>query len=316
MGDAAMSDDRALFGTRTTARLLRQLLLQREEYRDLWQRHQQRRSPADVLSKRAVAKVIADHLVESGILSEAEEDPERKLKDRIGRALDGKVLSPATLTLFIDAFEMTQEDGNTLREALLNTTIVRDAPLADTLRVPQRLPVAQRHRTIMLFERRIIDATGCAVSHHSAHTIVAYEDGVDRYPCFLPPRMSAIAMVHGGRIPTSLDATASTSVMEITLPASLHVGESTSFEYRQDFHHAGVLDTEYRRVAHARTHNVDIIVQFHPQRLPRQVWWAAWDDYRDGTVLHQEPVTLDAEHRAHRFVPYMENAAAGFRWVW
>ena len=39
---------------------------------------------------------------------------------------------------------------------------------------------------------------------------------------------------------------------------------------------------------------------FHPDRLPRRVWWAEWQDYRvpDPAILHRQAVTLDAEHAA------------------
>jgi hypothetical protein len=94
------------------------------------------------------------------------------------------------------------------------------------------------------------------------------------------------------------------------------VGQVGSLEYQANFAPGSSVMTEYRQVAHARTDNVDIVVQFHHKRLPHRVWWTVWDDYRDGTVLAEQPVTLDPDGRAHRYLPYLENAAAGFRWEW
>ncbi|GAA1017740.1 hypothetical protein Aple_024900 [Acrocarpospora pleiomorpha] len=268
------------------------------------------------MSRQAIALVIANYLVDSGIFPESETKLDRKLKDRVGRALDGKVLSPETLNWFIEAFHLTPDDEQMLREAHTTKKVVTNVPLVNTLRVRQPLPIPQRHRTIMLFERRIIDATGRATTHHSAHTIVACEDGVDHYPCFLSPRTSDIVVIHGGHVSAGPDHGADPRIIKITLSTSLREGDSTSFEYRSEFHREKGIDTEYRRVVNARTQNIDIVVKFHPRRLPSKVWWAAWDDYQAGNVVEQEPVTLDLEHRAHRFLPYMENAAAGFRWVW
>jgi hypothetical protein len=41
-----------------------------------------------------------------------------------------------------------------------------------------------------------------------------------------------------------------------------------------------------------------------------------WDDYRGGTVLAEQTVSLDSDGCAHRYLPHLENAAAGFRWEW
>ncbi|MGW0809813.1 hypothetical protein [Nonomuraea sp. NPDC002799] len=311
-----MLDDHVPDGTRAAGRVLRHLLLQRREYRTQWQRYQQRRSPADVINKHAIAMVITHYLMDSGLFPESETRLDRKLKDRVGRALEGKVLSPETLNWFIEAFCLTPEDEQMLRESYTTARIIAHGPVANTLRVRQNLPVPQRHRTVMLFERRIIGVTGRAVTHHSAHTIVACEDDVGHYPCFRSARTTDIVMVHGGYISPVPDLAVDPSIVNIRLSAFLREGESTSFEYRRDFHREGGVDTEYRRAANARTQNIDIVVQFHPRRLPDKVWWAAWDDYRDGNVVEREAVALDSENRAHRFLPYLENAVAGFCWAW
>jgi hypothetical protein len=73
---------------------------------------------------------------------------------------------------------------------------------------------------------------------------------------------------------------------------------------------------EYRQVAHARADNVDIVVQFDPASHPRRIWWAVWDNYRGGTLLEQQLASLGSDGCAHRFLPSLEDAAAGFRWEW
>ncbi|MEU1722540.1 hypothetical protein [Nonomuraea sp. NPDC005692] len=280
-------------------RLLR-TLLDRPEHRRRWQRHQQRCSPSGVPSRRAVAKVVAAHLVEQGLLADTVKDPGRILKDRIGRALAGTVFSPDTLSLFVDAFEMSDEDERALREALTG-------PPAG-IRAPQPLPLRQRHRTLMLLEHRTIDADGRAAAQRSTKIIRACEDNIDCYPCFLSPRTADVETVHEVRLEPP--------VMKILLPRPLLAGEDTRLEYRRTFLPSSEPDTEYRRVFHARTESISIAVQFHVERLPRHTWWSTWDHHRAGAVLAEEPVALDNLHRAHRYVPALENAAAGFRWAW
>ncbi|GAA0971913.1 hypothetical protein GCM10009555_024080 [Acrocarpospora macrocephala] len=289
--------------------LLRRMLTERAEYRAKWQYQQKRRSSSD-MNRTAVAEVITQYLWAEGERHESK--TARHMKDRVGRALAGQVMSPETLEWFITAFEMPTEDQRMLEEAYLHGMLPTDLPPADTLQKRQSLPRPQRHRTMMAFERRTIDVTGRAASHHSLRTIIACEDGVDRYPCFLSPRMAGIRVIHGGRVVTPYRP----PVIEIALARSLREGETTSLEYRRDFEQIGGVDTEYRRVANGRAQNLGIVVQFHPHRLPSKVWWATWDAHRGGNVVEEQPVSLDADHRAHRFLPYMKNAAAGFHWVW
>ena len=61
--------------------------------------------------------------------------------------------------------------------------------------------------------------------------------------------------------------------------------------------------------------NLDMRVEFHPDRLPAHVWWAHWDGI-DGGVLEREAVTLDSQHSAHRYLRSLEKTVAGFYWQW
>jgi hypothetical protein len=72
---------------------------------------------------------------------------------------------------------------------------------------------------------------------------------------------------------------------------------------------------QYRRAVVKRAENVDIRVAFHPERLPRGVWWAVWDGV-DGDVIAEEPAGLDSQHSVHRFMRSLERTVAGFHWVW
>jgi hypothetical protein len=56
-------------------------------------------------------------------------------------------------------------------------------------------------------------------------------------------------------------------------------------------------------------------IEFHPDRLPRRVWWAHWDG-GDGTVLEREAVSLDSQHSVHRYLRSLEKTVVGFYWEW
>ena len=71
---------------------------------------------------------------------------------------------------------------------------------------------------------------------------------------------------------------------------------------------------QYRRAAMRRAENFDFRVEFHPDRLPREVWWAVWDGV-DGDVI-ADPFALDSQHSVHRFMRSLERTVVGFHWVW
>ena len=311
-----MSDGGPAGRTRETGDLLQSLLLQRPAYVHKWRRFQRRGPARDVLSQSAVAQVIAEHLWDSGERSETEISLPRCLKDRVHRALRGEVLTAETLDWFIGAFQMTDQDAGRLHSSLFASQPQPGVPVLDTLRAPQSLPIPQRHRTVAVFERHIIGPRRRATVHRTTHAIVACEDGVDSYPYRFVPGASDVVVVHGGHVAARHEPAGSSPIVEIALNTRLGLGQIASLEYQVEFTPDADIAHEYRRVAHARADNVDIVVQFDRRWPPNQVWWAVWDDYKDGNLLGQQEAFLDRDGCVHRFVPYIENAAAGFFWKW
>jgi hypothetical protein len=301
---------------RETGELLQALLLQRPAYADRWQQSRRRGLARETLSQSAVAQVIAEHLWSSGERSDAETGLPRGLKDRVHRALRGETLSGETLTWFIDAFRMTDEDARRLRDSLAAGQFPAGAPVVDTLRSRERLPIPQRHRTVAAFERHIVGEDRRAAAHRTTRAIVACEDGVDSYPYRFVPGATGVAVLHGGRVTARHEPAGSSPILEITLSTRLRRGQIASLEYQVEFSRDADVASEYRRVAHARADNVDIVIQFHPGQLPRRLWWTVWDDHKDGNVLRREEAHLDPDGCVHQFVPYLENAVAGFNWTW
>ena len=101
------------------------------------------------------------------------------------------------------------------------------------------------------------------------------------------------------------------------LARTLDVGETLTMEYWLSYRWRGGPEEpsarEYRCAVMRQLRNLDIRVEFHPEWLPRQVWWAHWDG-NDGHVLEREDVTLDSQHSVHRYLHSLEKTVAGFYW--
>src|ERR1700722_15608417 len=114
-GPEVMPGESALpTGVQAAAAYLRELLLRPGRYRRTWEQYAER-SRAGQVNQLAVAEGLAHYL---GQPPAAEGDADvlpRQLKDTTARALSGKLLSKATLALFMDAFEL----GPPEREQLL-----------------------------------------------------------------------------------------------------------------------------------------------------------------------------------------------------
>ncbi|RIK15579.1 MAG: hypothetical protein DCC50_07665 [Acidobacteria bacterium] len=96
-----------------TAALLREILLQDLRCRRRWLRHA-RRTGARQLNQAGVAWVLALELWDRGEMPESRRALPRSLKDRTSRALNGRLISASTLTLFVDAFELSDEQQQRL----------------------------------------------------------------------------------------------------------------------------------------------------------------------------------------------------------
>ncbi|MEV4134612.1 hypothetical protein AB0J72_20875 [Dactylosporangium sp. NPDC049742] len=293
------------------ARLLADLLRTEPRYRDLWMRRAARTTSTD-LNLAAVSRVIAEQLWDSGEQQESRTTLPRELKDKVARALRGTVLTPETLQWFIDAFGIRSHHADQLWAAYSGT---HATTVTGSLARPVPLVVEQLHRTIAVFEHHQLDADGRRAVHTTVHAITALDTVVDRYVYVPHIRSADVTVRHGGTIESRFPFGTELDALEIRLTTPLNPGQVTSLRYDTRFPER-LPPTEFRRFAHNQTDNVDIRVTFHPHRLPSRVWWAVWDDYSAGRLVHEEPVALDTEHSVHRFLRLLERSAAGFRWQW
>jgi hypothetical protein len=149
--------------------------------------------------------------------------------------------------------------------------------------------------------------------------IEAIAPAVDRLPLVMDTNVLTLEVGHGckelaGQLQWVGDEF---FAIEIMLARTLDLGETLTLEYWWSSRQAGDSDDsivrEYRRAVMRQLQNLDIRVEFHPDSLPGQVWWAHWDG-SDGRVLERESVTLDSQNAVHRYLRSLEKTVAGFYW--
>src|ERR1700754_2892630 len=97
-------------GAQAAAAYLRELLLRPGRYRRRWEQYAER-SRIGQVNQLAVAEVLAHYLWEHPRAQGDVDVLPRQLKDTASRALSGKLLSKATLSLFTDAFDLRGFEG-------------------------------------------------------------------------------------------------------------------------------------------------------------------------------------------------------------
>lgn len=309
-----------LTGQRAAAEYLRQLLLKPGPYRDAWQHHVAR--PRDgVINQLAVAEVIAghQHVRESQMLP-------YQLRDVVSGALfDGK-LTADTLQTFIAAFGFSAEESDRLRRLLAGSS--RISVMSGTHAVPacaqQDLDAAigpRRHRSLSLHDHVWVGSDGCVDRARTLQVVEAIGPGVDRIPFVFDTNVLTLEVTQGckelavevRRLGAEMFAT------EFLLTRTLDVGETQTLEYwlsyRGQSDPGDPAGREYRRGGLRQVDNLDMRIEFHPDKLPGQVWWAHWDG-GDGSVLEREAVSLDSQHSVHRYLRSLEKTVVGFYWQW
>jgi hypothetical protein len=314
-----MSDAARLTAQRAAAEYLRQLLLKPGAYRALWQRHVAR-PRGDVINQLAVAEVIANHLA-SGRVSEAPVMP-YQLRDVVSGALSGSQLSAETLEWFIDAFRFAEQEAGQVQRLLAGSSRIgvlsgtRGLPLSVEPDVDAAVG-PRRHQTLSLHDHVWVGPDGQIDRQRTLHVIEAIASAVDRLPFVCDTNVLTLEVGHGCKelagqlrwVGGEFFAT------EILLSRTLDVGETLTLEYWLSYRYPPSDPSAqlYRRAGMRQLHNLDIRIEFDPDWLPSQVWWAHWDGTH-GNVLEREQVSLDSQNSVHRYLKSLEKTAVGFYW--
>jgi hypothetical protein len=307
------------------AAYLRELLLRPGRYRRRWEQYAERSRPGQV-NQLAVAEVLARYRWshprgpgDSDVLA-------RQLKDTVLRALSGKMLSRATLTLFIEAFGFTDAEADRLRRLAAGSSRISVLSGPRAMRPDLMAEVADvfgppNYQTVSLHDHVTVGADGLITRARTLKVIEATADDVDRIPFIHDTDAVILEVGQGcqgisGRLHQLREDVFTTDIL---LAKKLSLGETLTLEYWNSFHYLDermdARKREYRRAAMRRAENFDIRVEFHPGRLPRGVWWAVWDGV-DGDVIDEEAVVLDSQHSVHRYMRSLERTVVGFHWAW
>ena len=163
-------------GAQAAAAYLRELLLRPGRYRRKWEQYAER-SRLGQVNQLAVAEVLAHYLWEHPRAGGDTDVLPRQLKDTASRALSGKLLSKATLTLFMDAFgcgALEREqllklwEGSARVRVLSGPRAIRDDKAA-TLGRP-------RLKTLSLHDHHYLGQDGQPARHRVIHVIEAVVD--------------------------------------------------------------------------------------------------------------------------------------------
>jgi len=307
------------------AAYLRELLLRPGRYRRRWEQYAERSRPGQV-NQLAVAEVLARYRW-AHPRSEGDADVlARQLKDTVLRAMSGRMLSRATLTLFTEAFGFSEAEAEQLRRLWAGSSriSVLSGPRAMQPEVMAEVTDVfgpPRFQTVSLHDHLSVGAEGLLTRARELKVIEATADGVDRIPFIHDTDALTLEVGQGCKGVSGYMRQRGKNVYttDILLAKDLALGETLTLEYWYTYHYLDpTMDAgkrRFRRAVMRRVENYDIRVEFHPDRLPSQAWWAVWDGM-DGDVINQEPVTLDPQQSVQRYMRFIERTVVGFHWNW
>lgn len=308
-------------GPERAARLLRELLLTRRDYRRQWERATKRGS-TDQLRLAGVQRVLAQYLQDSGERSIDDEHLERELKDRVRRAIgEGvshrqRVLRADTLHLFVAAFGMSDADAEMLFDAWSDAEDPRFGSSQALTEHPEGVAFQERqHETILLQEFHTVGPDRLPFRHRTIQGIRATADGLASYPYVFDTTAAMVQVERGGKAGPIYAIGEGLFVIDVQLPRPLEQGETASLEYYTWFRYSEAPEPCFRRQVRRRASNVELAVEFSRLNPPRRVWWSMWDGL-EGPLIEDEPVGMANDLTVHRYLASVEEAVVGWRWEW
>jgi hypothetical protein len=304
-------------GAEAAASYLRELLLRPGRYRRKWEQYAERSRKGQV-NQLAVAEVLAHYLWEHPRAKGDGDVLPRQLKDTASRALSGRLLSKATLMLFTDAFGFGDLEREQLMKLWEGSVHVRFLSGSGAIREDKAVALGPRQfLTLALHDHHYLGPDGLPNRHRVIHVIEALVDGVDRVPYRADTNALTLEVCQGfsGVAGPVYEPITGLFVVDMLLGKPLAAGETATLEHWTTFHYAQPPPREFRRIVVGSLENLDVRVEFHPDRLPREVVWAMWDTM-DGPIADRERVSLDGQFAVHRYLRLVEKTVVGFHWDW
>jgi hypothetical protein len=320
-----VSDVAHIEGRRAAAEYLRQLLLKPGHYREAWQQYVAR--PRDgVINQLAVAEVIARRLQAAPSHPGDAQMMPYQLRDTVSGALSGLQFSVHTMQLFIEAFGFSDQEAGRLWRLWNGSARIGVMSGSRAVPVQTQRDLAEvlgppRHQTISLHDHVYVAEDRRIDRVRIMHVIEAIAQGVDRIPFLCDTNALTIEVGQGGKELSGKVQLLTNDMCygEILLARTLDLGETITLEYWVTYRYPGDPtdpgERMYRRSVMRHADNIDMRVEFHPDRLPARVWWGHWDG-TDGDVVQREAVTLDSECSVHRYVRSVDKTVVGFYWQW
>jgi hypothetical protein len=324
-GSMPRRDARRQDSRRAASHYLQQLLLKPGAYRQSWEQYVSRERRGTI-NQLAVAEVIARHLWSAPRNPADAQITPHQLKDTVSRALTGRLLSRPALALFIESFGFSEHEAGRLwrlwnGSASIGVMSGSHAVPLQTQRQVDELLGPPRHQTLSLHDHVYVGEDGRIDRARLMQVVEAIAQGVDRVPFLCDTNVLTVEVGQGGK---ELNGNVQQLrdglfLAEILLARTLDLGETITLEYWVTYRFPGdpadPSEREYRRAVMRHADNIDLRVEFHPSRLPTQVWWGHWDG-DDGAVIQREAVTLDNECSVHRYVRSVDKTVVGFYWQW
>ncbi len=305
-----------------TAQYLHELLLRPGRTRRTWEQYAERTRQGQV-NQLAVAEVLARHLWQRPRRRGDGDLLPRQLKDTAARALSGRLISRATLELFMDAFALPDAERDQLWRLWEGSPRVRMLTGTQAIRPDTAEEVAAflgppGHQTVSLHDHAFVRADGLIGGVRTIQVIEALRDGLDSIPYIYDTSALTLRVGHGCEPPLVPGRQVANGpyVLRIPLARTLAEGETLSLEYATTFHYRGEMtgeERQYRRAVMRRVDNIDLRVEFDPEYVPPAVWSAVWDGV-DGGVVERHRVQPDSQNSVHRYLRLVEKTVVGFYW--
>ena len=304
------------------AEYLRELLLRPGRPRRTWEQYAERIRQGQI-NQLAVAEVLAHYLWRYPRQNGDNDLLPRQLKDTAARALSGRLLSRATLELFIDAFALPDGDRDQLWRLWEGSPRVRmltgtHAVGPDTAGEVAAVLGPPGHQTVSLHDHAFVGADGRVRRVRTIQVIESLRAGLDSIPYIYDTAALTLEIGQGCAAPVEAGTELKDGlyVTSIPLAKTLPAGETLSLEYSTTFHYQGEVTPEqrqYRRAVMRRVENIDIRVEFDPEYVPPVVRWAVWDGM-DGDVTEENRVEPDSQNSVHRYLRLVAKTVGGFYW--